>query len=396
MRIPRKYLLSCHQDTQGGIYHCVTRAVWREFVFDDHGREFFVQLMRKYEAFGDLKVLAYCIMSNHIHVMVYVPPGKADEISDHQFLKQLSHLYSQDLIDDMQQRLATARAIPDVEKRDAAVRGIREPYTRRMWNLSEFMRSIKQGYSRWFNKEQGKEGALWQGRFTSVQVQGGWHARFIAAYIDLNPLRAGIVKEPLDFRWCGYAAAHGSSKGVQTGLLALMLHESSFELCEAWKAVGREKMHEYLASLRQAEHDKKGSLKEERRFDFRSESARYRCMLAEEGEAAVGDAIPSESQSARRKRKLGFDRKEVEQILNEGGKLNWRQMLRCKLRFAVDGVIFGSKEFVEDGFSALQDQCGEAYANRTHGAKKMPYTKESRIYAHRQHLKDACEVRPHT
>ena len=42
-------------------------------------REEFVKLMRKYEAFSDIKVLGYCIMSNHVHIMAYVPPARPEE-----------------------------------------------------------------------------------------------------------------------------------------------------------------------------------------------------------------------------------------------------------------------------------------------------------------------------
>ncbi len=85
------YLMSPLQERYGGVYHLVSRIVWREFVFDDAGREFFVDLMRKYESFGDLKVLGYCIMSNHVHIMVYVPPSRPDELSDEEPRGGLRH-----------------------------------------------------------------------------------------------------------------------------------------------------------------------------------------------------------------------------------------------------------------------------------------------------------------
>jgi hypothetical protein len=51
-------------------------------------------------------------------------------------------------------------------------------------------------------------GTLWEGRFKSVLVEGtGQTLSTMAAYIDLNPVRAGIVKDPADYRWSGYAEA---------------------------------------------------------------------------------------------------------------------------------------------------------------------------------------------
>ena len=382
MRIPRKHLISPQQEQCGSVYHLVSRSVWREFVFKKEGREYFVELMRKQADFSDLKVLGYCIMSNHVHIMVYVPPRRDDEITDGQFLEQLGHLYSEAQVSDVAERLVSARSNPDEDKRRVLVEQIRAPYLRRMWNFSEFMRAIKQGYSRWFNKREGKKGTLWQGRFTSIQVQGGWHARFIAAYIDLNPLRAGIVDDPHQYRWSGYGAAVGGEQSTRDALLCTMLHESTMELFEAWQSVGREKMHEYLAALRAEEQAEKGPAAQGVFFDWRSQSARYRCFFAEEGQAG--------GEGAARKRRLGFDAQKVQKILDDGGKLQVSEMLQCRLRFAVDGLIFGTKEFVEEGFKALKGSLPEAYGNRKQGAKKMSFTRDEHFYAHRRHLKRAC------
>jgi hypothetical protein len=54
-------------------YHCISRVVNREFVFGDVEREQFVQFMREYEAFCGVRVLTYCILSNHFHILVEVP-----------------------------------------------------------------------------------------------------------------------------------------------------------------------------------------------------------------------------------------------------------------------------------------------------------------------------------
>jgi REP element-mobilizing transposase RayT len=108
MRIPRKFMMSPLHDKFGGVYHLVSRIVWREFIFGDAEREEFVKLMRKYEAFSDIKVLGYCIMSNHVHIMAYVPPARPEELSDGQFLKQLRYLYNGEHIDFVKNQLDRA------------------------------------------------------------------------------------------------------------------------------------------------------------------------------------------------------------------------------------------------------------------------------------------------
>ena len=67
----------------------------------------------------------------------------------------------------------------------------------------------------WFNKRHEKEGNLWEDKFKSVLVEDGHAARVVAAYIDLNPVRAGIVGTAEDYRWSGWGeAAAGKTEGA--------------------------------------------------------------------------------------------------------------------------------------------------------------------------------------
>ncbi|WP_435546745.1 transposase [Desulfobacterium sp. N47] len=79
-------------------------------------------------------------------------------------------------------------------------------------SLSEFMREIKQTFSRSFNKNRNRKGTLWSERFKSVIVENGNTIIHCLAYIDLNPVRAGIVERPDDYRWnsIGYHVQTGN------------------------------------------------------------------------------------------------------------------------------------------------------------------------------------------
>ena len=75
----------------------------------------------------------------------------------------------------------------------------------RTWKIGKswFLRLVKQRFTQWYNKRQGRSGALWEDRFKSVLVEGAGPAlSAMAVYIDLNPVRAGIVDDPADYRWC--------------------------------------------------------------------------------------------------------------------------------------------------------------------------------------------------
>ncbi len=62
-----------------------------------------------------------------------------------------------------------------------------------MWDISAFMKTLKQRFSQWFNGRHKCRGTLWEDRFRSALVEGKGNAlRAMAAYIDLNPVRAKI------------------------------------------------------------------------------------------------------------------------------------------------------------------------------------------------------------
>jgi hypothetical protein len=68
-------------------------------------------------------------------------------------------------------------------------------------SLSEFVREIKVGFARFYNKRHNRRGYFWGDRFKSVIVENGETLINCLAYIDLNPLRAGLVKRPEEYRW---------------------------------------------------------------------------------------------------------------------------------------------------------------------------------------------------
>ena len=75
------------------MYHCISRVVDRRFVLKDEERERFRMLMRMQENFSGCRVMAYCVMSNHFHVLLEVPPMPEGGLTDDELLKRLGALY---------------------------------------------------------------------------------------------------------------------------------------------------------------------------------------------------------------------------------------------------------------------------------------------------------------
>jgi putative transposase len=86
--------------------------------------------------------------------------------------------------------------------------------------VSVFMQELKKRFTWWYNKRVGRKGPLWEDRFKSVLVENDETVLLtMAAYIDLNPVHAGLVKDPKDYRWSGYGEAVAGNKARRVGLM---------------------------------------------------------------------------------------------------------------------------------------------------------------------------------
>src|SRR6185312_3436156 len=110
-------------------------------------------------------------------------------------------------------------------------------YRRRMYDISIFIKELKGRFAQWFNQRHDRYGVLWAERFKSVLLEEGEALAAVAAYTELNPVRAGLCADPKDYRYCGYAEAlaKGSALARQGIRSALGLAETI-----PWKEVGRQ------------------------------------------------------------------------------------------------------------------------------------------------------------
>ena len=87
------------------------------------------------------------------------------------------------------------------DRRDEPLPGQIAMFRHKWEKLSEFMKEIKQTFSRYYNKRYKRRGFFWSDRFKSVLVEDGETLINCLAYVDLNPIRAGLVERPDDYRW---------------------------------------------------------------------------------------------------------------------------------------------------------------------------------------------------
>jgi REP element-mobilizing transposase RayT len=119
------------------IYHCISRVVDRRFVFGEAEREQFRIYLRMYENFTGCRILSYCIMSNHFHILLEVPPMSQGGLTDEELLKRLRAIYSDGVVDQVAKELNDARE----KGLTTYVEQIHQRYTYRMHDLSQFMKT---------------------------------------------------------------------------------------------------------------------------------------------------------------------------------------------------------------------------------------------------------------
>jgi REP element-mobilizing transposase RayT len=220
-----------------GVYHCIARTVAGEFLLDDTAKEVLRQMLWKIAAFSGVEILTYSVLSNHFHVLARVIPVSEQVGLDRaEVLRRYRAFYGE--------RAPMGYPSPDVleaifaqEGEDARMWESR--LKARMGDISEFMKTLKQRFTVWFNVTRGRFGTLWAERFTSILVENSAFAlKTVAAYIDLNPVRAGLVADPGEYRWCSYFDALNGNAGALQGLEAVMDETGSAQrVIEAYRMV---------------------------------------------------------------------------------------------------------------------------------------------------------------
>ena len=213
-----------HTVTPGahGLYHCTSRCVRRAWLCGEDaltGRSFAHRKAWVEARFLELAGLfavdlwGYAVMSNHYHVVIEVLPGQAAAWSAEEVAERWLRLSKALDEDSHALRVAALVANP---KRIKVLRA-------RLCNLSWFMRYLNEPLARWANQEDGCTGRFWEGRFTSEHLLETRSIIAAMAYVDLNPVRAGVVDTP-------EAAEHTS--------LARRLHPSTAH-CHALGSLAR-------------------------------------------------------------------------------------------------------------------------------------------------------------
>jgi REP element-mobilizing transposase RayT len=315
-------------DGERNFYHVVSRVVDGRFVFGEAEKRHFRHLMGRLLGFSGLRCVTFCLMDNHFHLLLEVPEAEGAAFragaSAEEVLGRAALLYDAGEMAGVRGRY---EELLGMGSSGGGARDYIGGLVVRMYDLSVFVKELKARFTMWYNRRNGRAGTLWEERFRSVLCEGSREVlTAVAGYIDLNPVRAGLVEDPKDYRWSGYGEAVAGEKGSRRGLAQVL--------------------------------DPGGE--DDRAPDWRRTQKGYRVLLYGAGLEELG--------GGGRRARAGLSRAAVEKVLGEKGELTAAQVLRCRVRYFTEGLVIGGSGFLEGFFRGQRWRFGE---KRKTGARPM-------------------------
>jgi len=197
MTRPRKALISL-SDTP--YYHITSRCVRRAYLCGvdhyssqsyEHRRQWVVDCVRLLSSLFAIDVCAYAVMSNHYHLVLKVCPEQLDALSEDEIMNRWCALFKGPLL------IQNYRSGEDLQPfKRAGVSDIINVWRYRLSSISWFMRCLNQPIARQANREDKCTGKFWESRFNSQSLKSEEALLSCMAYVDLNPVRAGMAETP--------------------------------------------------------------------------------------------------------------------------------------------------------------------------------------------------------
>jgi len=275
------------------VYHVMSRTALDGFVMGDVEKDFLLKLTKRLSGLYFAEIIGFCLMGNHFHLLCRMHLGS--EYSDGDIRQRYKAFFEGEM------------DAKDRELTDDQV----ERFRKKWEDLSEFMRDLKQTFSRFYNKRHNRKGFFWSERFKSVIVDNGDTLINCLAYIDLNPVRAKIVEKPEAYRWS--SIGYHVQRDNEGGFLSLDFGLAEFGPSEIGSAVTSE--------LHGVNHR-----------NANERLSHYRKFLYEKGE--ISDVAKEQAR---------------------GFKLNEFDKFRYRTRYFIDSGIIGSREFVERIYQRFRD-----------------------------------------
>ena len=226
-------------------YHITSRIKNDDFLLEDaEDKRDLLNIIRRTAAFSGITVMSYTILDNHFHLLVHIPVRQ--EIDNAELERRVRTLYGDETAADKFERWQYWELRGKSELAEKERRALRH----RMYDISPFVKEVKQLFTRSYNRRHEKSGTVWgRSRFKSAAVASDFKTlATVAAYIDLNAVRARIARRPKNYKWCGFGAANKGDTLALSGLAALVKADK-IDVNECCAADCKAALEEYMRFL---------------------------------------------------------------------------------------------------------------------------------------------------
>ena len=222
MTYPRSHLI----DPDGGVYHICSRCVRRAWLCGtdqqtgfnfDHRRQWVEDRILKLTKIFAVELYGYAVMSNHYHLVISLNSSEVVSWSDSDVVDQwlmLCPVKGDNLTTRKQTDVQRALLLGNPQR--LAV--LRE----RLGSVSWLMRFINEPIARLANREDGCKGRFWEGRFKSQRLLDESAILACMVYVDLNPVRAGVVEDVVETEHTSLSHRLNTKKGETTDELLII------------------------------------------------------------------------------------------------------------------------------------------------------------------------------
>lgn len=223
-------------------YHCIARCVRRAFLCGndpvsersyEHRKTWVIEQLRVLTDIFAISICAYAVMSNHYHLVLNVNPEVAASWSAEEILLRQRKLNKSRFFVEDEEEQAPIKITK--EELDSLTQEDIEKYRNKLTDISAFMGALNEYLARRSNSEDNCTGRFWEGRFKSYALLDDTALLTCMAYVDLNPIRAGMAinLEESDFTSIQKRIAQVnqelvSNKENSLGILGLGLNLTAF------------------------------------------------------------------------------------------------------------------------------------------------------------------------
>ena len=204
------------------VHHLISRIAHRVYFLKEEERKDFLEIVRRAAEFTGIRLLGWCVMTNHFHVLAYLPAPMS--IDEGEVLRRYGVLKGRVALAGIEMKISEWRRTGDVWRVEEWL----EAQRRRMYDIGSFMKIVKQWFTEEYNRRNAHMGTLWESSYYDrvVPMSTNELAKCLG-YIHLNPIRAAATDKFDGYLWSSFSAFRKGDSTAEWGMRFIYSNEDS-------------------------------------------------------------------------------------------------------------------------------------------------------------------------